>query len=41
MIGYYVPGARRISRGQRRTLLDRFRLWRRRRKVDDLWFMRM
>lgn len=35
---YWVPGAHKIK-GQRQTLLDRIRLRRRRRKVDDLWFM--
>lgn len=32
---YYVPGARKIK-GQRMTLADRFRRWKRRRVMDDL-----
>ena len=32
---YYGPGARKI-RGQRQTFMDRIRLRRRRKKMDDL-----
>lgn len=35
MTTYYVPGAHKIK-GQRVTLAARFRLWKRRRKIDDL-----
>jgi len=33
---YYVPGSRRVSRGQRFGLMARYRLWKRRRKMPDL-----
>lgn len=36
MTYYYGPGAHKI-RGQRMTLADRFRRWKRRRKQNDLW----
>lgn len=32
---YYCPGARKI-RGQRMTIMGRYRRWKRRRKTDDL-----
>ena len=35
MTTYYCPGAGKI-RGQRMTLMSRIRLWKRRRKQDDL-----
>lgn len=35
MTTYYVPGARKIK-ARRQTLAARFRLWKRRRRTDDL-----
>ena len=37
---YYVPGSRRISRGQRITIVDRVRMWkkRRERRKELVWF---
>lgn len=32
MNGYYCPGSARISKGQRITLADRIRMWKRRRE---------